>query len=137
MEMGDPRLHLTDQDHRQRGRTVHDAMIEALGHSDLTERRRRLQAAEKLGAELGCKGENVFASLPHVDLQNFFLVPAAHALLYGVVKRFVQTILGKFKGTSAAHVLSSKDKGLLRVRASHISVTADFGRRYRCIVQYV
>jgi len=116
---------------------VHNAITEALKHSDSNERRRRLQAAEKLGAELGCKGANVFASLPHVDLQNFFLVPAAHALLYGVVKQFVQTILGKFKGTSAAHVLSSRDKALLRARASHISVTADFGRRYRCIVMFV
>ena len=137
MKVGDPRLRITDADHRERGEAVHKAVVEALKKGDVAERKRHLQAAEKLATERGCKGANVFASLPHVDIQNFFLVPAAHALLYGVVKRFVQTILGKFKGTSPQHLLSSKEKAVMRGRAAHISVTADFGRRYRCIVQYV
>lgn len=138
MKVGDPWLRLTDAEHRQRGQCVAAAFSEARLKTDPSEKKRLLKVAEDLCSELGCKGVNVFSLLPHVDLQNFFLVPAAHALLYGVVKRFIKSILEKAKaGASELHHLTLKAKSIMRSRASHISVTADFGRRYRCIVQYV
>lgn len=137
MYMDDKRLLLNDAGHRERGQVVEDAFNSAREATDPAEKKRLLQRAEALSSKMGCKGVNVFSLLPNVDLQNFFLVPAAHSLLYGVVRRFVKMMTEKPRSPAQAlFTVSSKDKSIMRDRASHIEVTSDFGRRYRCVVQY-
>lgn len=49
--------------------------------------------AMKAARVVGVHGSTLFARLPYVDLQNVWIVPICHALLYGVVKDFVSTFL--------------------------------------------
>ena len=72
-----------------------------------------------------------------MDFQHAFLVPVAHALLYGVVKAFVALLLRAIKGAVGRPVvLDSKTRQLLSARAKDVVVSADFGRKYTDVVVY-
>ena len=48
---------------------------------------------------IGCHGTSILLkALPYIQPGNFFLVPFAHALLYGVVKDFWGRLLPKNTG---------------------------------------
>eukprot|EP00798_Chlamydomonas_sp_ICE-L_P009243 gene9243-16393_t len=62
-----------------------------LSHDEQLQRGQRVVMELEDAKTAGCKGLCVLPLiLPYVDYNNFFIVPAAHALLYGVVKSFVQ-----------------------------------------------
>ena len=65
-------------------------------------------------------------------MHEAWVVPAAHALLYGLVRCFV----GALFSSEQPWALTDEQKKLMRERARHLFVTTDFGRRYKCIVQY-
>lgn len=55
---------------------------------------------EELAGMMGCKGACVLhKALPYLDYNNFFLLPIAHAMLFGMVKDAMNLFLGK--GNSA------------------------------------
>lgn len=57
---------------------------------------------------LGCKGISLVPlTLPYVDYNNIWIVPIAHALLYGVVPAFVNHALRKVKKPALARYSSS------------------------------
>ena len=96
MLVGDRRLLLTNEKQRVHGLRVGEklAAVRAVrGDTAATK-----LAKEKLTAAVkaeGCKGPNVFAILSYLNLQHLFVLPVAHALLYGVVAHFVADILRK------------------------------------------
>ncbi len=48
------------------------------------------------GKVLGCHGWSpIMKALPYLDYNNFWIIPMAHALLYGVVRSFWKLILTK------------------------------------------
>jgi hypothetical protein len=53
----------------------------------------RPRDAKKAAANEGAHGSTLFARLPYVNLQNIWMVPICHSLLYGVVKDFVSTFM--------------------------------------------
>ena len=76
-----PRLKLNDRKQRKRGETIDKVA------------RERPKEARKAAKRLGVHGSTIFARLPYLDLQNVWMVPLCHALLYGVVKDFVAAFL--------------------------------------------
>jgi hypothetical protein len=79
LKVGAPHLHLSHEDHQHR--------VEQLVHDNT----RNPEDARKYW---GCHGEPIFSRLlPFVDLSTFFLVPIAHAMLYGVIPSFVSYAL--------------------------------------------
>lgn len=134
MKVGDPRLRLTNEEHRARGDRVSKANALAMRQSAT---KKEKSAAKRLEKFEGCNGANPFSRLPYADLQTLCCVPAAHAGLYGVVKHFIGDILrNPLSSEDAAITLSADQKRLVKSRASDIVVTADFGRGYKCVVDY-
>ena len=76
-----PRLKLNDRKQRKRGERIDKVARE---HP-----RDAIKAAKRLGVH----GSTIFARLPYLDLQNVWMVPVCHALLYRVVKDFVAAFL--------------------------------------------
>ena len=56
-------------------------------------KRTKPRDAKKATAKEGIHGSTPFARLPYVNLQNIWMVPICHSLLYGVVKDFVSTFM--------------------------------------------
>jgi hypothetical protein len=92
----------------------------------------------------GCRGVSIIPStLGYVSYNDIWLLPVAHAFLYGVVKDFVGYLLRPFKNAKHAPGISKgpdifdyEQRRLMSSRASHVRVTSDFGRKYKCVVQY-
>ena len=76
-----PRLKLNDRKQRKRGEAIDKVA------------REQPKEAKKAAKRLGVHGSTLFARLQYVDLQNVWMVPLCHALLYGVVKDFVAAYL--------------------------------------------
>ncbi|GFR42747.1 hypothetical protein Agub_g3685 [Astrephomene gubernaculifera] len=135
MLVGDHRLLLDDAGQRQRARRVAaraSAALAARGTPEAGPLRKKLELSIK---HHGCKGESAFTSLPYVNMQDLFLVPVAHALLYGVVANFFDDIFRKpAKDEEKEFTVAERDIRAIRERSSHITVSSDFGRAYRCII---
>jgi hypothetical protein len=73
----------------------------------------------------------IFDILPYLDPMTSFYMPPDHALLFGIVPDFVLWVVDKRPhGLTPAHLKKIKQA------ATHIRTTSDFGRPYRCVVQY-
>jgi hypothetical protein len=127
MKVGDPRLRLS-----------HDAQML---------RAQEVEGRIKAANTAGCHGVSIVCStLPYTDYNNVWVVPVAHALLYGVAKDFVAHLLrapglsesmGAKNLPQGADFISLEDRRTMRERVKYVHVTSDFGRRYKCIVQYM
>ncbi len=138
MRVGDTRLRLTDTEHRARGVRVAKAIDEALAARGKPEGRAAAIKAKRIVEYEGCRGENPFARIPYVNLQDLPCVPVAHAMLYGVVAHFVQDMTRNpsADGDAVEYLLSADQKRLIRSRSKDLTVTADFGRGYKCVLDY-
>lgn len=59
----------------------------------------------------GCKGISILSTiLPYIDLSTVFLVPIAHALLYGVVASFIEFAFRKVPVPEKGKVKSEEEK---------------------------
>ena len=133
MRVGNKQLRLSDAEHRARGARVAAAKAKARV-SELPADRAEAKRVEKFE---GCHGENPFARLPYANLQSLFAVPVAHALLYGVCKHFLEDISRNPTSDADTDItLSAAQKKLVKSRAADIIATADFGRGYKCVVEY-
>jgi hypothetical protein len=78
--------------------------------------------------------------LPYTSFSNLFVVPVAHALLYGVVKSFICFIFQKVddlkKVVDPQLIVKSRERQLIRSRSPFMGVTTDFGRKYKCVLKY-
>ena len=78
--------------------------------------------------------------LPYTSFSNLFVVPVAHALLYGVVKSFICFMFQKVedlkKVVEPQLIVKSRERQLIKSRSACMSVTTDFGRKYKCVVKY-
>jgi hypothetical protein len=93
--------------------------------------------AEEAARVTGVHGASVLMDLPYMNLQEFFLVPVAHALLYGVAKRLVQTLIRPLRGaTGKPQAFTYKERRIIVARAGDIIISSDFGRPYRDMVNY-
>ncbi|EFJ47355.1 hypothetical protein VOLCADRAFT_92145 [Volvox carteri f. nagariensis] len=96
---------------------------------------------DEAALQTGCKGLTAFAALPYVDLSCLFTVSTGHALLFGVVSDFVDYTLRSLKDIKPADpdaklVMSREARQRVAARSQFLVVTSDFGRRYKCIMQY-
>ncbi|EFJ39976.1 hypothetical protein VOLCADRAFT_100269 [Volvox carteri f. nagariensis] len=96
---------------------------------------------DEAALQTGCKGLTAFAALPYVDLSCLFTVSTGHALLFGVVSDFVDYTLRSLKDIKPADpdaklVMSREARQRVAARGQFLVVTSDFGRRYKCIMQY-
>ncbi|EFJ46897.1 hypothetical protein VOLCADRAFT_92673 [Volvox carteri f. nagariensis] len=96
---------------------------------------------DEAALQTGCKGLTAFAALPYVDLSCLFTVSTGHALLFGVVSDFVDYTLRSLKDIKPADpdaklVMSREARQRVTARGQFLVVTSDFGRRYKCIMQY-
>jgi hypothetical protein len=90
---------------------------------------------------VGCKGPHPFAQLPYCDLSCLFPVPIGHALLFGVARDLVDYLLRPLKDikpndADRGLVISRESRHLIVDRGTFITVTSDFGRRYKCVLTY-
>ena len=89
----------------------------------------------KKESDVDCNGWSHLAEqLPYIDYADVHILPAAHQLLYGVVKKFLSLLLPKTLPPAAerpGHVLTHEARRLLIERGKHILVPADFGRPYK------
>lgn len=125
-----------------------------VGHEDLylSDEQQLARAVEVEAGSIqpnvaGCRGVSIVCKmLPYVSYNNLWIIPVAHALLYGLVKELVCHLLRapKFKECDAARNLDpgedfidSKGRKLMEARAKHIHVTSDFGRSYKCVLKYM
>lgn len=114
---------------------------EALMVSD-AQQRARAEAMDNLArpqdfSVFGCHGTSPLVKhLDYVDYCNVWLVPIAHAFLFGLVKDFWSLLLSKSKRGEAVpwYQLPSKARQIMAKRAESIVVTCDFNRPYRDIV---
>ncbi|GAX86249.1 hypothetical protein CEUSTIGMA_g13661.t1 [Chlamydomonas eustigma] len=92
--------------------------------------------------ELGTHGVPFFhPKLQFVDVNNFFMVPLAHALLFGVVRNFVDHIFRPIQKPGPGEhypsdVVPHAQRTVITKRARDVVVSSDFGRPYKCIVHY-
>ncbi|EFJ39216.1 hypothetical protein VOLCADRAFT_101235 [Volvox carteri f. nagariensis] len=96
---------------------------------------------DEAALQTGCKGLTAFAALPYVDLSCLFTVSTGHALLFGVVSDFVDYTLRSLKDIKPADpdaklVMSREARQRFAARGQFLVMTSDFGRRYKCIMQY-
>ncbi len=90
---------------------------------------------------MGARGQCIItAMLPYTSFNNLFVVPVAHALLYGVVKSFICFIFQKVddlkKVVDPQLIVKSRERQLIRSRSPFMGVTTDFGRKYKCVLKY-
>lgn len=91
--------------------------------------------------KLGFKGCSILArKLPYVSYKSLWLVPVAHALLYGVAKGFVRYLLRPFPaddkdGSHTATIISKAGRATIAGRAGHLMLSSEFGRQYRCLAK--
>ena len=116
------------------------------GHDALmltdAEQRARASAMDSLArpqnySVFGChETSQLVRHLHYVDYNNVWLVPIAHAFLFGLVKDFWHLLLSSTKRGEIApwYELPPKAKRLMGMRAQALVVTCDFNRPYRCIV---
>lgn len=119
---GDPTIILTEEDQRQRAAFVETAPV------------RQRAAIAKL---VGCHGKSVLVEqLPYCTYTGLWLVPIAHACLFGAVKSFWNLLLKTTKKGDPLpwYSLRPAARRLLSQRATEIHVTNDFNRPYRDIV---
>lgn len=85
-------------------------------------------------SDMGCSGTSPFAK--HLDYNNLFVVPIAHAGLCGAVKDFWQLVLGTATQGQPTpwYLLSSWAKNVIKQREAECVATLDFGRRYSDII---
>lgn len=91
--------------------------------------------------KMGARGQCIITTLlPYTSFSNLFIVPVAHALLYGVVKSFITFIFQKVndlkKLVGPEFILNTRGRKVIKSRSPCISVTTDFGRKYKCVLQY-
>ncbi|EFJ44542.1 hypothetical protein VOLCADRAFT_95128 [Volvox carteri f. nagariensis] len=91
--------------------------------------------------QTGCKGLTAFVALPYIDLSCLFTVSTGHALLFRVVSNFVDYTLTSLNDIKPADpdaelVMSREARQRVAARGQFLVVTSDFGRRYKCIMQY-
>lgn len=119
MYVGDKRLQLDIDQQRARGERVEAGAVPMVE---------------------GCTGVSCLSSLWYVDLSSIFVLPVAHALLYGVIKSFVEYILRPlFLARPAGEpddIVRGPGRKFMREAAAFISVTSDFGRKYKCVEKY-
>jgi hypothetical protein len=133
---GDPKTHLTHEQHVERGLIVERAKDDPNDKG----------AAED---NYGCLGPCVFAQLDYVDMQHLFVVPWGHAALLGVWKDLISmivdglgspervtppTVVGGKEKRVPIYKLSTTQKNLVKARANDITCTTDIGRAHRCII---
>ncbi|KXZ41201.1 hypothetical protein GPECTOR_657g779 [Gonium pectorale] len=138
VRVGDPRLRLNNDKYISRGRLVHAAFKESNAAG--------LRAKKKFGAVGVLPVENLARRLDpescawkgYLNVQDLLVVPTAHALLFGVVQNFLDVIFRDLPvpPDQQPFVISKPDRRTVELRAQHISVTSDFGRKYRDIMTY-
>ena len=78
---------------------------------------------------VGCK------RLRYVSYNDLWRLPIAHAGLYGLVKGFLDVVLGKYARESERpwFVLPNRKRRTMVARSQALVLTADFNRPYRCL----
>lgn len=117
---------------------VASANLAVLTASSDAERKKAQTKAKRTREFEGCRSENPFARIPYVNLQDLSPVPAGHAILYGLACNFVEDISRNpsADGNMVEYLLSAEQKRLIRSRSKDITVTSEFGRGYRCVLDY-
>ncbi|EFJ39535.1 hypothetical protein VOLCADRAFT_100848 [Volvox carteri f. nagariensis] len=80
---------------------------------------------DEVALQTGCKGLTAFAALPYANLSCLFTVSTGHALLFGMPA-----------DPDAELVMSREACQRITARGQFLVMTSDFGRRYKCIMQY-
>jgi len=132
MLMGDDRLHLTDEEHRERGARAFAVTQEGVSKAHVKLQHR------VLGAKGLCLPNEV---LKYTSPNNLFVVPVAHSILYGMVASFVAHVLRKVPAPSRGGAfpddcITYEQRACISARADHIVVTSEFGKKYKCVVKY-
>jgi hypothetical protein len=94
----------------------------------------------------GCHGESVICKeLRYTSYNNLWLLPLAHALLYGIIKTLIAHLLRPTKEKESkramllldgADFLDLSARRIMEERGKHVCVPSDYGRQYKCVVQY-
>jgi hypothetical protein len=95
---------------------------------------------QKAKALFGVNGQSpVVEHLGHyVHYNNTFLVPIAHASLYGILKTVLKFVLSDLKGMTNCqrqYVMTAEARKFVSERSAHITLTSEFGRPYRDVVK--
>ena len=83
----------------------------------------------------GCKGYSEFPKrLPYVSYNDLWRLPIALAGLYGLVKGFLDVVLGRYARESERpwYMLPNAKRRTMVARGQELVLTADFNRPYRC-----
>ncbi|BDA51631.1 hypothetical protein COCOBI_19-1870 [Coccomyxa sp. Obi] len=116
------------------GCTSRDTSNRPLQH---VERAEKVELGVYTAKDTGCHGKSlVIKYLDYADYNNIWIIPMSHALIYGAVKLVWRLRLtGPSKGVPAAWCYLPKiNRQIMADRASHLTMTRDFGRSYRDIV---
>eukprot|EP00198_Chlamydomonas_reinhardtii_P014401 XP_001703738.1 predicted protein [Chlamydomonas reinhardtii] len=107
-----------------------------ISHAHHMDRAQVVESNHDLASALGCHGISCIAKeLSYIDMNNVWVVPIAHAALFGVIKKFWHFVLGEsVKKAESDFVLSVEARRRMTARASHFIITNDFNRPYRDIV---
>ena len=90
----------------------------------------------ELARNMGRHGLCAFSRLHYVDLNNMFIVPVCHALLYGVTKDFLKSFLANgFPGNGWKCTRYAKKT--MSSRSTSITLTSEFSRPYRDVVHHL
>ncbi|KXZ42338.1 hypothetical protein GPECTOR_160g121 [Gonium pectorale] len=139
MRVGDARLKLSNQDYIDRGQRVHNEYQKSAAAGL---RQQRVDGATGLLPIVDLvrrPSADGSAMLGYIDVPNLYVVPAAHALLNGVLDNFLDVILVRelpVPPEQTPFVVDAAGRKVIQKRAKDIFVSSDFGRRYRDIMTY-
>ena len=77
-----------------------------------------------LARELGAHEKCVFQRLEYIDLRNFFVLPAWHAMLYGVVKGLLKLMLSE--SGDAWYIINSVGMAEIKNREERMTSVGDY-----------
>jgi hypothetical protein len=130
-KMNDPMLRMADGDQEDRAADVQEL------NDDTKVSNNQLTNTYK---EQGCRGLPALPNtLEYLSYNNMYLVPFAHAFLYGVVKSFVAYAFrksGDGKDVKADDCVRKESRATITRRGKQLELTSDFGRRYKDFQKY-
>lgn len=138
MLVGDPRLQLDHDRHMERAYSMHGFAVGAVNevHKEAAVAPAHLHALAKAQAKYhGCKGISVIPkALSYVDYKTFWVLPLAHAFLYGVLANFWNLLLPKQTGPVKWYAIKKEGRKLIASRGHDLVATSEYSHAYQSIL---
>jgi hypothetical protein len=84
---------------------------------------------------IGCHGYSIFRSmLPYIDYANLFVLPLWHAMLYGLVKNFFETILEGSGVNAEWYVVTKEARDRMKAKEGLVRAVSEYTNTFESIL---